>query len=116
MGVTGVVEAGAVGIALSAAILGSSRMFVAIKKNDVQNSQRVVPGNDRKKRKRRFSKDKKTHTYSLGFLLTAITVLVKIRNPHLYDRLVLGIFKDLLGSLIRRQIYIRPLSGRVRNG
>lgn len=55
----GVVEVGAVGIAKPTTVLRSSGMFMAIKKNDVQSSQRVVPGNDRKKRQRRFTKYKR---------------------------------------------------------
>ena len=38
--------------------LGSSRMFVAAK-NDMQSNQRVVSGIDKKKRKRRISKNKR---------------------------------------------------------
>ena len=56
MGATSVAEVRVVGIAMSAAVLDSSGMSVA-KKIDVQNSQRIVLGNCRKKRRRRSVKD-----------------------------------------------------------
>ena len=58
VGATGVEEAGAVGIAMPIAALGSSRMSVAVK-NDMQSNQRVVSGIYRKKIKRRISKNKR---------------------------------------------------------
>ena len=51
-------EAGAIGIAMPTAALGSSRMSVAAK-NDMKSNQRVVSGIDRKKRKRRIAKNKR---------------------------------------------------------
>lgn len=53
---TSVAKVGAVGSTMSAAVLDCSRMSVA-KKIDVQNSQRIVPGNYRKKKK--STKDKR---------------------------------------------------------
>ena len=58
MGATGIAEAGAMGNARPTTILGSLGMSVAVK-NDVQSNQRDVPGNDRKKRKKRFAKDER---------------------------------------------------------
>jgi len=58
MGVIGVAKLRTVGIVMSTAVFGSSRMFVA-KKIDLRNSQRIVLGNYRKKRKRRYVKDKR---------------------------------------------------------
>ena len=55
---TGVVEVGVIGIVVSAAVLGSSGIFVA-KKIYAQDSQKLVPENDGKKRKRRYFKDKR---------------------------------------------------------
>ncbi|KAM3690341.1 hypothetical protein ACJW31_09G114800 [Castanea mollissima] len=40
--------------------------------------------------------------------MVAIIVLIRIRNPLLHDKLVLRILKNLLRSLIRRKICIRP--------
>lgn len=58
VGAKGVAEVGVVGITISTAVLGSSGMSVA-KKIDAQNSQKLVPRNDRKKKKRRSFKDKR---------------------------------------------------------
>ena len=58
VGATCVAKVKAVGIAMLITALGSSRMFVAAK-NDMQSNQRVVSGIDRKKRKRRISKNKR---------------------------------------------------------
>ena len=58
VGAIDVAKVGVVGIAMPAATLGSSRMFMAVK-NDMQSNQRVVSGIDRKKRKRRIPKDKR---------------------------------------------------------
>ena len=58
VGATGVAEVRAVVIAMLITALGSSRMFVAAK-NDMQSNQRVVSGIDKKKRKRRISKNKR---------------------------------------------------------
>ena len=57
-------EVGVVGIAMSIVVLGSLRITVA-KKIDVRNSQRIVLGNYRKKRKRRSVKDKRYITIAL---------------------------------------------------
>ena len=57
-------EVGVVGIAMSIVVLGSLRMTVA-KKIDVRNSQRIVLGNYRKKRKRKSVKDKRHITIAL---------------------------------------------------
>ena len=56
MGATSMAEVRAVGIAMFVAVLDSLGMSVA-KKIDVQNSQRIVLGNCRKKRRRRSVKD-----------------------------------------------------------
>ena len=115
VGATGVEEAGAVGISMPIAALGSSRMSVAVK-NDMQSNQRVVSGIFQEENKKKNFQEQKTHTYSLGFLLTAIIILIGLRNCRHHDKLILGILKDLLKSLIRRQVSIRPSSGRARNG
>ena len=64
VGATGVAKVRAIGIAMSVVVFGSSRMSVA-KKIDVWNSQRIVLGNYRKKRKRRSVKDKRYITIAL---------------------------------------------------
>ena len=58
IGAIGVAKVRIVGITVFGAVLGSSRMSM-VKKIDVQNSQRIVLGNYRKKRKRRSVKDKR---------------------------------------------------------
>ena len=58
VGATSVEEAGAIGIAMPIAALGSSRMSMAVK-NDMKSNQKFVSGIDRKKRKRRISKNKR---------------------------------------------------------
>ena len=64
VGATSVAKVRAIGIAMSVVVFGSLRMSVA-KKIDVWNSQRIVLGNYRKKRKRRSVKDKRYITIAL---------------------------------------------------
>ena len=66
MGAMGIAEEGVVGIARPAIVLGSLGMSVTAK-NDVQSNQRDVPGNDKKKRKRRFAKDERHIPIALAF-------------------------------------------------
>ena len=72
------------GIAKPTVVLGSSGMFMAIKRMMCKVVRELYQEMIGRKDKEDLPR-KKTHTYSLGFLLTTITVLIKIRNPRLHD-------------------------------
>ena len=117
MGASGVTKVGVVGIVVSTAVLGSWGIFVAKENQFAEQSENYTKKLPKKKKKRKKSEDliRARDKYPWPQSHAHHHHPYQIRDPLLCDRLILRILKNLHRSLIKRQIYIKPTSGKTKN-